>query len=175
MQLPFYSQGRDVPAKSESGVGWTQFMSTCRITRCSSIRRMWLSQFHLLSLAPIMTSSVASGASSAIVRSVILDSMELSGETDGFTSVFGASWTPFSRCLPLQQPGGVWAAYRSAHSRAGKLLHHTKIQPRRQQAPILLPFHRLVAPRLQRPDSKTKCPIHIETVPVLFTYDNMLL
>ncbi len=36
--------------KSESGVGLAQFMSTCRITRCSSRWRMWPTQFHRLSL-----------------------------------------------------------------------------------------------------------------------------
>ncbi len=41
------------------------------------------------------------------------------GEANGFTGVFNASWTPLSRCLPPQQPGGLWAEHRSAHSRAG--------------------------------------------------------
>ncbi len=50
--------------KSKSGVGLTQFINTRRITRCSSRRRMWPSQFHRLSLARIMTSRVSSRASS---------------------------------------------------------------------------------------------------------------
>ncbi len=37
--------------KSESGVGLTQFISTRRITQCSSRRRMWPSQFDRLCLA----------------------------------------------------------------------------------------------------------------------------
>ncbi len=62
------------PPKSESGVGLMQFMST-RITACSSRRRMWPNQFHLLSLARIMTFRVGSRASSKLVRFVILESI----------------------------------------------------------------------------------------------------
>ncbi len=36
----------------------------------------------------------------------------LSGEADGFTRVFPASWAPLSRCLPPQQSGGLWAAHQ---------------------------------------------------------------
>ncbi len=59
--------------KIESRVSLSQFISTCRITRCSSRRMMWPSQFHRLSLACKATSSAGLQASSAIVRAVILD------------------------------------------------------------------------------------------------------
>ncbi len=53
----------------------TQFIRTCHITRCSSRRRMWPSQFHRLSLACVTMSGVCLWASSAILRPVILDSI----------------------------------------------------------------------------------------------------
>ncbi len=59
--------------KIDSGVGLTQIISTCRNTRCSSRRRMWLSQFHRLSLARMTTSSVGLRAySSFLCREIFI-------------------------------------------------------------------------------------------------------
>ncbi len=83
--------------KGESGIGLTQFRSTCCIIRCSSRRRTWPSQFHRLFLARITASNISSRDSSAIVLLVILDSI-LDTAPCGLRRTFAVSFQDLRPC-----------------------------------------------------------------------------
>ncbi len=101
----------------DSGVGLTHCSRTCRVSRCPSILRMWLSQFQRWSLARIRTSTAGCRAS---VETQVLTLAHRDVGQCCFSGAFSASCGPLAGPLPWQQTRGSRGVQLRAHHRTGK-------------------------------------------------------